>query len=89
MNSRCGSTMVTFCLPLSTSPFVSHRLSNRLTVCSVVPVISARSCRDSGNAISTPRAVRRPACCDSRSNVCAMRRSTFSVASSRSRSWRS
>ena len=40
--------------PPSTRPCCSHALRMRLTVCSVVPVISATSCRLIGKSISTP-----------------------------------
>ena len=56
MNSLCGSTRVTFCLPLLTRPLASQALNRRLTVWSVVPVISAMSCREIGKSIRTPSA---------------------------------
>ena len=42
------------CRLLSTRPLVSQALRVRLTVCSVVPVICAMSCRLIGKSISMP-----------------------------------
>ena len=51
---RCGSRTMMRCRPLSTRPCCSHALNTRLTVWSVVPVISATSWRLIGKSISIP-----------------------------------
>ena len=71
--------------PPSTSPCCSHALRIRLTVCKVVPVISATSCRLIGKSISTPASTFLPACLARRSSACATRCSTCSLDISRTR----
>ena len=61
-NRRCGSRTMMRCRPLSTRPCCSHALNTRLTVWSVVPVISATSWRLIGKSISIPLSTLRPAC---------------------------
>ena len=54
---ECGSTTVTFWRPLLISPWSSQALSSLLTVCSVVPVISAISWREIGKSMRIPSSV--------------------------------
>ena len=74
---------------LRTMPSRSQAESRRLTVCSVVPVISAMSARVTGKAISIPSAVLRPDWFTIRSSAAATRCSTAWVASSVTRLWNS
>ncbi len=69
-------------LRLATMPSFSHALSNRLTVCNVVPVISDMFSRVMGKSISIPSSTFLPLCCTIRNRAALTRCSTCRVDSS-------